>query len=121
MRGGCIPSLSSREGTLLIILFYIIWITISFLLNFLKKAAVFVFFFLAEYASIVLISILRSILFPTTQSYYSRSTDGVGGQALGGGGYLLPFSLFTSIGNPILEGLIYGLLLGFKTCIIIFG
>jgi NADH-ubiquinone oxidoreductase chain 1 len=85
-------------------------------------AVVFVFFFLAEYGSIVLICILTSLLFL--------------------GGYLydyLPFSLYsltqyidfdyylehlgdekTFFSNPIVEGLIYGLSLGFKSCIMIF-
>src|SRR4030081_2716209 len=82
-------------------------------------AVIFVFFFLAEYASIVLICILTTILFL--------------------GGYLydiLPFSIFTIIqhinfdyylfyldnkevlfSDPIIEGLIYGLSLGIKSCI----
>jgi len=84
-------------------------------------AVVFVFFFLAEYGSIVLICILTSILFL--------------------GGYLydyLPFSLYnliqyvsfdyylehlndTSIlSDPLMEGLAYGLSLGFKSCVMIF-
>nr|YP_009687546.1 NADH dehydrogenase subunit 1 [Ramalina intermedia]QDX14928.1 NADH dehydrogenase subunit 1 [Ramalina intermedia] len=54
-------------------------------------AVIFVFFFLAEYASIVLICVLISILFI--------------------GGYLY---------SPIIEGLIYGLTLGFKSCVMIF-
>jgi len=83
-------------------------------------AVIFVFFFLAEYASIVLICVLTTILFL--------------------GGYLYDYlPLFTLIqyinfdfyleylGNkgvlfsdPILEGLIYGLSLGLKSCIMIF-
>jgi NADH-ubiquinone oxidoreductase chain 1 len=85
-------------------------------------AVVFVFFFLAEYASIVLICILATILFL--------------------GGYLynyLPFSILSLIqyinfdfyiehihnndsflADPIVEGLIYGLTLGLKSCIVIF-
>ena len=78
-------------------------------------AVIFVFFFLAEYASIVLICILNTILFL--------------------GGYLLSY---TAIGDtiavnifngqvvnpdisfPLIEGMIYGLTLGIKSCIMIF-
>jgi NADH-ubiquinone oxidoreductase chain 1 len=81
-------------------------------------AVIFVFFFLAEYASIVLICTLTAILFF--------------------GGYLydyLPFSIMNIIqyfgidlsGNgqiifsyPVVEGLIYGLSLGLKSSILIF-
>ncbi|RPA70601.1 respiratory-chain NADH dehydrogenase [Ascobolus immersus RN42] len=54
-------------------------------------AAIFVFFFLAEYASIVLIC------------------------------YLYPFSsLISSFDSPLLEGALYGVVLGIKTCVLVF-
>jgi NADH-ubiquinone oxidoreductase chain 1 len=82
-------------------------------------AVIFVFFFLAEYASIVLICILTSILF-------------LGGYLYD---YLPLFSLIQYINfeyyinnldneslfsNPLIEGLLYGLSLGVKSCIMIF-
>lgn len=80
-------------------------------------AVVFVFFFLAEYGSIVLICILTTILFL--------------------GGYLVNFSLLLSLlqeidydgsiisqleifSSPLIEGLISGLTLGIKSCIMVF-
>ena len=83
-------------------------------------AVIFVFFFLAEYASIVLICILASILF-------------LGGYLFD---YLPLFSLIqyvdfdyyieniynngSLLSDPLLEGLLYGISLGVKACILIF-
>lgn len=80
-------------------------------------AVIFVFFFLAEYASIVLICILTTLLFL--------------------GGYLIDYSLialfikdtysefifkdvFLLLSNPIIEGMLYGITMGIKTCLMIF-
>ena len=84
-------------------------------------AVIFVFFFLAEYASIVLICILTTILFL--------------------GGYLMSISTLLEIikyldvysyisilqtshfifnSNILIEGIVYGVILGLKTCIMIF-
>ncbi len=80
-------------------------------------AVIFVFFFLAEYASIVLMCILTTILFL--------------------GGYLLDYSLFMSVlqvidfdhsitnkltifSGPLVEGMIYGFTLGIKSCLMVF-
>jgi NADH-ubiquinone oxidoreductase chain 1 len=60
------------------------------------SSVVFVFFFLAEYASIVLICIFTSTLFL--------------------GGYLIAYSTEYTI----LQGLLDGLSLGLKACILIF-
>jgi NADH-ubiquinone oxidoreductase chain 1 len=83
-------------------------------------AVIFVFFFLAEYASIVLICILTSILFLGGYLYdYLPSLF-----------FLMEYidfdyyinnlhneSIFT---DPLIEGLLYGLTLGVKSCIMIF-
>ena len=84
-------------------------------------AVIFVFFFLAEYASIILICIFTSILYL--------------------GGYLMDLKFLVYIlqyidfdfyidiinnnnnnflFNPLTEGILYGLILGIKTCIMVF-
>jgi NADH-ubiquinone oxidoreductase chain 1 len=80
-------------------------------------AVIFVFFFLAEYASIVLICILTALLFL--------------------GGYLIDYSIvnflikdtyseyllkdvFFILSNPLVEGMLYSATLGIKACIMIF-
>jgi NADH-ubiquinone oxidoreductase chain 1 len=75
-------------------------------------AVIFVFFFLAEYASIVLICILNAILFF--------------------GGYLFDYTQILYVFNniifisdfpfnyPLLEGMLSGLTIGIKSCVMIF-
>ena len=84
-------------------------------------AVIFVFFFLAEYASIVLISILTSILFLggyllnfTSLLYLIKAIDLYLYLSIIDNGYETLFS------DPLIEGMIYGLTLGFKACVMIF-
>lgn len=73
-------------------------------------AVIFVFFFLAEYASIVIICIFTSILF-------------LGGYLFNLPGINLLSNYLLSLGyisNPIMEGMLYALSLGLKTCIMVF-
>ena len=84
-------------------------------------AVIFVFFFLAEYASIVLICILTTILFLggyivniIPLIYLFKEIDP----------YLyvniINSYYETLISDPIIEGMVYGLTLGLKSCIMIF-
>jgi NADH-ubiquinone oxidoreductase chain 1 len=84
-------------------------------------AVIFVFFFLAEYASIVLICILTSILFLGGYLYdYAPSLWGLM--------EYIDFELYMEniysnsniFSSPLVEGLMYGLALGIKSCIMIF-
>ena len=84
-------------------------------------AVIFVFFFLAEYASIVLICILTSILFLggyllnfTSLLYLIKHIDFYLYLSIMDSGYE------TLLSDPLIEGMIYGITLGFKTCIMIF-
>ena len=75
-------------------------------------AVVFVFFFLAEYGSIVLICILNTMLFlggyllDYTFMYYIL--------------YEIGFDSIEILSSPLLEGMIYGVTLGVKSSIMIF-
>jgi NADH-ubiquinone oxidoreductase chain 1 len=97
-------------------------------------AVVFVFFFLAEYGSIVLMCILTSILFlggyllinnldlfnfitvDILNSFYFSDID----YLLLSGNNILNFSDYLFYDNPVIEGLLYGLSLGLKSSILIF-
>jgi NADH-ubiquinone oxidoreductase chain 1 len=87
-------------------------------------AVVFVFFFLAEYASIVLICILTSILFLGGYLHYSLPFSLIDLSRMFHMDYnvyldAIP-SYFSLYNNPLIEGLLYGLSIGFKTCVMIF-
>jgi NADH-ubiquinone oxidoreductase chain 1 len=83
-------------------------------------AVIFVFFFLAEYASIVLICILTSILFLGGYLYdYLPSLFGII-QYFDFDYYIENVDKESIALNPLIEGLVYGLALGIKSCIMIF-
>jgi NADH-ubiquinone oxidoreductase chain 1 len=82
-------------------------------------AVIFVFFFLAEYASIVLICILTTILFLGGYLYdYLPLFSLV--QYINFEYYINNLSNDYLLSDPLIEGLIYGLSLGLKSCIMIF-
>jgi NADH-ubiquinone oxidoreductase chain 1 len=78
-------------------------------------AVVFVFFFLAEYGSIVLMCILTSILFMGGYLFIGSSLMNIALHVYG-----TNFIINNIINSPILEGLLYGLNLGIKSSIMIF-
>jgi len=83
-------------------------------------AVIFVFFFLAEYASIVLICILTSILFLGGYLYdYFPSLYGLL-QYISFDTYIEHLHSESIFSDPLIQGLAYGLTLGLKTCIMIF-
>jgi NADH-ubiquinone oxidoreductase chain 1 len=83
-------------------------------------AVIFVFFFLAEYASIVLICILTSILFLGGYLYdYLPSLFGLM-QYIDFDYYLEYLDSESIFSDPIVEGLAYGFALGGKSCVMIF-
>jgi NADH-ubiquinone oxidoreductase chain 1 len=83
-------------------------------------AVIFVFFFLAEYASIVLICILTSILFLGGYLYNYIPSFVELFQYFGYDYYIDNRYNESVLSNPLLEGLMYGLALGIKSCLMIF-
>jgi NADH-ubiquinone oxidoreductase chain 1 len=83
-------------------------------------AVIFVFFFLAEYASIVLICILTSILFLGGYLYDYLPSLFFLVQYLDFDYYIYNLNKESIFTGPLIEGLLYGLTLGVKSCIMIF-
>jgi NADH-ubiquinone oxidoreductase chain 1 len=83
-------------------------------------AVIFVFFFLAEYASIVLICILTSILFLGGYLYDYIPSLFFLMEYIDFDYYIDNLDKESVFSDPIIEGLLYGLTLGVKTCIMIF-
>jgi NADH-ubiquinone oxidoreductase chain 1 len=83
-------------------------------------AVIFVFFFLAEYASIVLICILTTILFLGGYLYdYLPSLYGLI-QYIDFDYYIKHLHSESVFSDPLVEGLVYGFTLGIKSCVMIF-
>ena len=83
-------------------------------------AVIFVFFFLAEYASIVLICILTSILFLGGYLYDYLPSLFFLVQYVDFEYYINNLYKESLLSGPLIEGLLYGLTLGAKSCIMIF-
>ena len=85
-------------------------------------AAIFVFFFLAEYGSIVLICILTSLLFLGGYLYNFIPFIGLINDLLYNSESLTNVigSFETLTSYPLIEGLFYGLSVGIKTCLMVF-
>jgi NADH-ubiquinone oxidoreductase chain 1 len=83
-------------------------------------AVIFVFFFLAEYASIVLICILTSILFLGGYLYNYMPSLFFIMEYINFEYYISNLHNESLFSDPIIEGLLYGLTLGIKSCIMIF-
>jgi len=83
-------------------------------------AVIFVFFFLAEYASIVLICILTSILFLGGYLYDYLPSLFFLMEYINFDYYMNNLYKESIFSDPLIEGLIYGLTLGVKSCIMIF-
>ena len=82
-------------------------------------AVIFVFFFLAEYASIVLICVLTSILF-LGGYLYDYTPFFVWINTIYWFWYYIQIIIENIFSDPLIEGLMYGLALGIKSCIMIF-
>jgi NADH-ubiquinone oxidoreductase chain 1 len=85
-------------------------------------AVIFVFFFLAEYASIVLICILTTILFLGGYLYYDIFSLILNIFQYINFDYYLEYlaNREPNFSNPLIEGLLYGMSLGLKSSIMIF-
>jgi NADH-ubiquinone oxidoreductase chain 1 len=85
------------------------------------SAVIFVFFFLAEYASIVLISILNAVLFLGGYLFYYDRFVLLLIEFIDFDEYLNILHRNDTIFNdPIIEGISYSISLGIKSCIMIF-
>lgn len=94
-------------------------------------AVIFVFFFLAEYASILLICILTSILFLGGYLLFLgdfllyltatfETIDHYSVTYLPARSFYVEHSNILLLSYPMIEGMMYGLVLGLKSCIMIF-